>query len=149
MKVQPELIIKACNESSSMAAAAAKFEINFQTFRKYAKELGVWKPNQAGQGIMKKKSDGRDKYPLSDILNGKYPHYSSHKLRLRLISEGYKKDQCEECGIEDWNGKELPKHLDHIDGNHYNHNLDNLRILCPNCHQQTETHGSKKLKKPR
>jgi DNA invertase Pin-like site-specific DNA recombinase len=146
MKVDSTLIIKACTESASMAEAASKFDINFQTFRKYAKELGVWKPNQAGRGISHKKADGRDKYPLNDILNGKYPHYSSHKLRLRLIADGLKKDQCEECSIEDWNGKPLPKHLEHVDGNHYNHELSNLRILCPNCHQQTDTHGSKKLK---
>jgi len=146
MKIQPELIIKACEESASMAAAASKFDINFQTFRKYAKELGVWKTNQAGRGITRKKAAGPNKFALDDILKGKHPHYSSHKLRLRLISEGLKNDQCEECGIEDWNGKVLPKHLDHIDGNHYNHELSNLRILCPNCHQQTDTHGSKKLK---
>lgn len=146
MKIDSTLIVEACKEASSMAEAAAKFDINFQTFRKYAKELGVWKPNQSGKGGKKTKSEGRDKYPLDDILNGKYPHYSSHKLRLRLIAEGLKKDQCEECGIEDWNGKSLPKHLDHSDGNHYNHELNNLRILCPNCHQQTDTHGSKKLK---
>ena len=146
MKINPTLIIEACKEASSMAEAAAKFDINFQTFRKYAKELGVWNTNQGGKGGKKPKTEGRDKYPLDDILNGKYPQYSSHKLRLRLIAEGLKCDKCEECGIEDWNGRVLPKHLEHTDGNHHNHQLSNLRILCPNCHQQTETHGSKKLK---
>ena len=149
MKVDAQLIIDACKTSPSMAEAAAKFDINFQTFRKYAKALGVWKPNQAGKGIKRVKADGKDKYALSDILSGKYPHYGSHKLRLRLIAAGIKQDKCEECSITDWNGKPLPKHLDHIDGNHYNHALENLRVLCPNCHQQTDTHGSKKLKKPR
>ena len=147
MKVDAQLIIDACNSSPSMAEAASKFDINFQTFRKYAKELGVWKPNQAGRGISRPKSDGKDKYALADILDGKYPHYSSHKLRLRLIAAGLKEDKCEECSIIDWNGKILPKHLDHIDGDHHNHALSNLRVLCPNCHQQTDTHGSKKLKK--
>lgn len=147
MKIDPKLIIEACQESASMSAAAAKFDINFQTFRKYAKELKVWNTNQSGKGISRKKTDGKDKYALSDILDGKYPHYSSHKLRLRLISEGLKENKCEECSITEWNGKHISFHLDHIDGNHYNHELKNLRILCPNCHQQTDTHGSKKLKK--
>ena len=146
MKIDPILIIEACENSSSMAAAAAQFDINFQTFRKYAIKLGVWKPNPSGKGSKKPKGDGKDKFSLTDILNGKHPHYQSHKLRLRLIAENIKKDQCEECGIETWNDKPLSKHLDHIDGNHHNHNLLNLRILCPNCHQQTDTHGSKKLK---
>jgi hypothetical protein len=147
MKIDKQLIIDACNNSASMSEAASKFNINFQTFRKYAKELGVWHTNQSGKGISRKKADGKDKFALSDILNGKHPHYSSHKLRLRLIAEGLKEDKCEECGIVDWNGKILPKHLEHVDGNHYNHDFNNLRILCPNCHQQTDTHGSKKLKK--
>jgi hypothetical protein len=147
MKVDKQKIIDACNNASSMAEAGSQFDINFQTFRKYAKELGVWKPNQAGVGIKRPKGDGNGKFALSDILEGKYPHYSSHKIRQRLIADGLKEDKCEECGIGNvYNGKPLSMHLDHIDGNHYNHVFKNLRILCPNCHSQTETHGSKKLK---
>ena len=145
MKINKQDIIDACNTASSMSEAASKFDINFQTFRKYAKELGVWKPNQAGVGIKRPKTVG--KFPLNEILDGKYPHYSSHKLRLRLIAEGLKEDKCEICGIgNEYNGKPLSMQLDHIDGDHYNHVFQNLRILCPNCHSQTETHGSKKLK---
>jgi len=51
---------------------------------------------------------------------------------------------CSECGIgEKWNDKQLTLQLDHIDGNSDNNNLKNLRLLCPNCHSQTETYGSK------
>lgn len=146
MKIDPKLIIEACQTSRSMVEAASKFDVNFQTFRKYAIALGVWKPNQAGRGISKTVPVGDKKFELSDILDGKHPHYSGHKLRVRLIKEGIKEDKCEMCGISEWNGKPLPKHLDHIDGDHYNHSLENLRILCPNCHQQTDNHGSKKLK---
>lgn len=47
---------------------------------------------------------------------------------------------CEECGITDtYNGKPITLQCDHIDGNNDNHNLDNLRLLCPNCHSQTHT----------
>lgn len=53
---------------------------------------------------------------------------------------------CKECGQEPlWNGKELTLQIDHIDGNHNNNeDLLNLRFLCPNCHTQTPTYGSKK-----
>lgn len=52
--------------------------------------------------------------------------------------------KCSECGISnEWNNKSLSLHLDHIDGNSDNDSLDNLRLLCPNCHSQTETYGSK------
>ena len=47
---------------------------------------------------------------------------------------------CEDCGITDtYNGKPITLQCDHIDGDNDNHSLDNLRLLCPNCHSQTET----------
>lgn len=56
-----------------------------------------------------------------------------------------KEYKCEGCGIVDWNGKPISLQLDHIDGCPTNHLLENLRLLCPNCHSQTPTYGSKKL----
>lgn len=51
---------------------------------------------------------------------------------------------CSECGqTNTWNNKPLVLQLDHIDGDSDNNYPSNLRILCPNCHTQTETHGSK------
>lgn len=53
--------------------------------------------------------------------------------------------KCSECFIVDeWNGKPLILHLDHIDGNPHNNLLDNLRFICPNCHTQTETYSRRK-----
>lgn len=51
-------------------------------------------------------------------------------------------DQCEECGQPSFhNGKPLTLQIDHIDGNSDNDSLENLRLLCPNCHTQTPTHS--------
>lgn len=144
MKIDPKLIIEACENANSMSEAATKFDINFQTFRKYAKQLGVWKTNQCGRCISKPHKEGVGKYPLQDILNGKYPYYPSSKLKTRLIREGLKESKCESCDIIDWNGKPLTMQLHHKDGNHYNQALENLEILCPNCHTQTDNHGNKK-----
>lgn len=53
---------------------------------------------------------------------------------------------CSSCGQSDvWNNKPLTLQLDHIDGNCRNNQLSNLRILCPNCHTQTSTWGSRNI----
>ena len=53
-------------------------------------------------------------------------------------------DKCEECGQESmWNNRPLTLQLDHIDGNSDNNQLNNIRLLCPNCHTQTDTYGNK------
>ena len=57
-----------------------------------------------------------------------------------IATKGYK---CEVCGISDWQGKPISLQLDHIDGNADNNHEDNLRLLCPNCHSQTDTFGAK------
>lgn len=57
-----------------------------------------------------------------------------------------KERKCEICNLSEWMNKLIPLELDHIDGNHFNNNLKNLRILCKNCHAQTDTYGFKKRK---
>ncbi|WKV20415.1 hypothetical protein 16Q_022c [Pseudomonas phage 16Q] len=57
-------------------------------------------------------------------------------------------NKCLWCGIGDnWNGKSLVLQLDHIDGDTSNNDLTNLRVLCPNCHSQTETFASRNRRK--
>jgi Zn finger protein HypA/HybF involved in hydrogenase expression len=58
----------------------------------------------------------------------------SHILKAKLIQDGIKKCECEICGAYIWQGEPLPLELHHKDGNHYNNDLENLQILCPNCH---------------
>ena len=74
-----------------------------------------------------------------------YGFVKSHALKLRLIKEGIKEGCCEQCGLSEWGGEELPLDLDHIDGDHLNNVLENLMILCPNCHAvKTREQRSKK-----
>ena len=49
--------------------------------------------------------------------------------------------ECEVCGISDWQNKKLVLHVDHINGDPSNDHPDNLRLICPNCHSQTEFLG--------
>jgi hypothetical protein len=73
---------------------------------------------------------------------------TSHRLRLKLIQQNIKEHKCEVCGLSSWNGKPIPLELDHINGNNKDNRLENLRVLCCNCHAQTSTWRGRKIKKP-
>lgn len=82
--------------------------------------------------------------PLTEILSGKHPQYKTYHLKQRLLKEGLKKNCCEQCGLTNiWNNKPIAIQLDHINGNSTDHRLENLRMLCPNCHSQTATFAGK------
>ena len=65
------------------------------------------------------------------------------KLRRKLIEDGLKEERCEVCNVSEWMGKKLTLELHHKDGNRYNNKLDNLQVLCPNCHALTPNHSRK------
>jgi len=132
-------IDEAIATSVSMAEAAKKMNMPFATFKRRAIDLGLYAPNQGGKGT-KKEYKGSNKRNLDDVLQGKHPEYPTDKLKKRLISEGLLDKVCVECGITDsWNNKPIVLHLDHINGVNNDHRLENLRLLCPNCHSQTDT----------
>jgi 5-methylcytosine-specific restriction endonuclease McrA len=134
--------------SVTMSEAAKKVNMPFESFKRKAVKLGLYIPNQGARGT-RKEYKGSNKIELNDILNGKYPQYPTDKLKKRLISENYLNKICTECGITDsWNGKPIVLHLDHINGTNNDHRLENLRLLCPNCHSQTDTWCGRGKRKP-
>lgn len=139
-----QLIAEKAPEATSEVHLAQICNLSRPTVSKYAKALGIDVKNVGGKG----KPHGTRRYELKDILEGHYPHYPTSKLKSRLVAEGYKKEVCEECGCGAvWNNKPLTLQVDHKDGDNTNHRLENLRLLCPNCHTQTSTFGSKNVKK--
>jgi hypothetical protein len=148
MKRTDEEIINAAMTTTSASAAAAKLNLKYSTYKKYATLLGVFKKNQSGKGMKKPFLDGDvRKIPLNEILEGLHPQYQSNKLRCRLFQEKIKEEKCENCGLFEWLGKKISLEVDHRDGNPHNHILNNLRILCPNCHAQTDTYRGRNVKK--
>lgn len=143
--VSDDDIIKACKEANSMAGACSMLRMNYKTFTKRAKNLGVYKKNQGSKGV--KRDIEYKTIDLGEILEGKHPQYQSNKLRLRLIKSSVKKAECECCGLSEWNGFPIPLELNHIDGDRHNHLLENLEIICPNCHAQTPTYRARNIKK--
>ena len=73
---------------------------------------------------------------LSEILTDGVYHNAT-KLKMRLFNEGVKEYKCEQCCISEWNGEHITLEIHHINGNHKDNRLENLQILCPNCHSQT------------
>ena len=121
-----------------MAQAAKALGMAYASFIKRAKALNCYNQNQSGRGTKKNKPSIK----VEDILAGKYPSYQTYKLKIKLIKFGYLEDKCSICG---WDKKPegsefTPCELDHINGNPTDHRLENLRIICPNCHSLTETY---------
>jgi hypothetical protein len=64
-------------------------------------------------------------------------------LKARLIEEGLKDNRCEICGITEWLGKPLSMQLHHLNGDGSDNRIENLQLLCGNCHSQTDTYGGR------
>jgi len=80
--------------------------------------------------------------PLEKLLRADTPR-GRDNIKQRLIAAGLKQNQCEECGASRWRRRPLSLCLHHINGNRHDNRLENLVLLCPNCHSQTPNFGSK------
>jgi len=90
-------------------------------------------------------ADKQRLYNDDDYLVESAPYWMSSGWYLKpiMIRKGIPYT-CAECNmLPEWNSKPLTLHVDHISGVRSDNRLQNLRFLCPNCHQQTETWGSK------
>lgn len=93
--------------------------------------------NMGGKGV---KTYNSPKYVPFEIYVKTCENPQSDKIRRKLLRDGLKVAKCERCNNEEWNGLPIPLEVHHKDGNKKNNRLDNLEILCPNCHAQTETY---------
>ena len=84
--------------------------------------------------------------PLSVLL---MPSTSRKAVKARLLDAGLLQNVCQTCGLREWLGKPIALHIDHINGIRNDHRLENLRMLCPNCHSQTETYAGRNVRRRR
>ena len=109
--------------------------------RKYLNEIGVDISKFSKTNIY---NFSHPKSELKDVLVNESTYTNLSSLKKRILQEGLIEYKCSECGITEWNGKPIVLQLDHINGDNRDHRLENLRLLCPNCHSQTETYSRKK-----
>jgi hypothetical protein len=146
--------IEAVKSSSSIAEALKKVGLspsggNYRSFRIYSIRFGgVDSSHFTGQAWNKGKKTRTNKViDLKDILTINSTYTNMSCLKGRLFREGLLKNSCYECDfLPMWRGKPMTLSLDHINGDSTDNRIENLRILCPNCHSQTETFGSKNNK---
>ncbi len=129
--------IKEAQEHSPTAIGAARYlNISTKCYKKWATFYGIYKTKPWGKGDRKYYwAPDKGKYPLNQILEGKFPDYSIHRLKDKLIRSGIKKAKCENCGFSERRitDNKMPLLLNFRDGNEKNHLLENIQVLCYNC----------------
>ena len=142
-----EQLVNAVQTSTSLREVITKLNMipaggNYKTIQKRILEEGIDTSHFTLKRWTRETRPSSTPKLLSEILkNG--THYQSHKLRIRLLKEGFKEAYCERCLLAVWQGQPIALELEHIDGNYLNNTLENLKILCPNCHAQTSTYRGK------
>lgn len=123
---------------------------NLNTVKKKIKEMGLDVSHFTFQGWSKGLTSDENtsikKKPIEEVLV-ENSGWSSHNLKLRLFKEGLKEKRCERCKRTEWEGEEIPLELHHINGSHNDNRIENLQILCPNCHALTDSYSGKSSKR--
>lgn len=149
-KYTNEDVIQAVASSTSIRQVLTKLNLkeaggNYATIKKLIKELSLDISHLTGKGWSKDRKFG-PKRPIESYLSNENS-IISHKLRLRLINENIFEHKCYSCNNTTWLDNPIPLELEHINGDRLDNTLNNLTLLCPNCHALTETYRGKNIQK--
>jgi BarA-like signal transduction histidine kinase len=133
-------ILEAQKACETAHGCARYLGVGYFTYRRWAMYYGIHRINLKGKKLFRLKSPYQGKYPVNEIIEGKFPDYPVYKLKDKLIRGGIKKPKCEICGFSQRRNSDnkIPIILNFEDNNPRNHKLDNIRLLCYNC---TFLHG--------
>lgn len=118
----------------------------YSHLRKRIAEYGIDTSHMVSGRSWAKGRPSSNKQSATEVLRRKSSlrREDTYKLRRALLEAGVK-HECSRCPVgSEWMGEPLVLQIDHIDGDRSNHERENLRFLCPNCHSQTPTYGNKK-----
>lgn len=145
-KYTQEELTEAVVNSTSYRQVLKKLNVvpaggNYQTLKKAIKHFGLDSTHFLGRRSNLGKKFGY-KRAIEEYLENRQP-IQSYKLKNRLLSEKIFEAQCMNCLRTTWEHHLIPLELHHIDGNTQNNSLDNLKLLCPNCHALTDNYRAK------
>lgn len=135
-----EEILQWISENQSKAFICRELQCKPHTLNSYLEKMGIqYSGNQSGKGIRHDpKYKTAEEYAKGTSIKG-------FILKDKLIRDGIKEYKCEICGISEWQGVKLPLELHHKNRNHFDNDLSNLQILCPNCHSIQEGNCGKNV----
>lgn len=128
------------SQSRPKAYICKKLKCKPDTLNSYLEKLEIsYSGNMGAKGH---KRDPHRKPASAHLFNGST--INSHKLKLKLLEDSIKNRECENCKRDRWMNELIPLHLHHINGNRFDNRLENIQLLCPNCHALTENYSGRK-----
>lgn len=143
-------LIEAVKTSDSYSQVIEKIGLkksaagNYSTIQRYVEKLGLDTAHWRGQRWLLSRPSPLRRELVELLVENSQTR--SHHLRPRLLAEGVFPAQCSRCKLMEWQGESITLELDHVNGDNTDNRLENLRMLCPNCHALTPTWRGRKNK---
>jgi Zn finger protein HypA/HybF involved in hydrogenase expression len=145
-----EQLAEAVKSSQSMRQVLVKIGLNptgggsAKVIKGIIKRENIDDSHLLGKGWLKGKKNPNGfkmRFPAEKIfVQSSLYRGASIKLKERFIERFNVPYKCLRCDLNEWQGKKIILHIDHINGVNDDNRQENLRLLCPNCHSQTDTY---------